>query len=206
MARILIVDDDMIIRELLLTVLGDGGHAAEAVEDGRAAMARLRQERFDLVFLDRTMPGLSGMEALVMIRKDPALKGLKVVMCTGSGMVADADDALTAGADDYVVKPLEIARLLDKVARHTAKPATPAAAPAPTAPIVRPAGAAPVPAPVAPAVKPVGMSPAPPPAASVPAARPIATPGLLPADEPFAPPAKEQGGFMGFLRNLFRRS
>ncbi len=126
MAHILVVDDDPLVRELLMTVLGDAGHTTSAAGNGQDALARLREEAFALVILDRSMPRLSGLEVLVAIRKDPALKGLKVVMCTGAGMVADADDALRAGADDYVVKPLDIARLLEKVARHAAN-ATPTA-------------------------------------------------------------------------------
>lgn len=121
MARILVVDDDINVRELLVTVLTDGGHAVAAVGNGEDALARLAAEPFELVVMDRSMPRLSGMETLVALRKDPALKGVKVIMCTGAGMLADAEAALAAGADDYVVKPLDIARLLEKVARHAAQ-------------------------------------------------------------------------------------
>lgn len=121
MARILVVDDDSDVRELLVTVLTDGGHAATAVGNGEDALARLAAEPFELVVMDRSMPRLSGMETLVALRKDPALKGVKVIMCTGAGMLADAEAALAAGADDYVVKPLDIPRLLEKVARHAAQ-------------------------------------------------------------------------------------
>ncbi|MDX6771024.1 MAG: response regulator [Elusimicrobiota bacterium] len=120
MARILVVDDDLLVRELLTTVLGDAGHSVAQAETGEAALAALRKERFDLLFLDRGLPGLSGLEVLVMIRKEPAWKRMKVLMCTGAGMLADAQDAMAAGADDYVVKPLEVARLLEKTARHLA--------------------------------------------------------------------------------------
>lgn len=129
MARVLIVDDDPLVRELLITVVADGGHAVTAVSNGADALQRLGAEPYELVILDRNMPRLSGLEVLIEVRKDPALKGVRVIMCTGAGMVADADDALSAGADDYVVKPLDIPRLLEKVARHAAAAA---ARPAPS--------------------------------------------------------------------------
>ncbi len=130
MARILVVDDEPLIRELLATVLAGGGHTVKTVGSGAEALERLSQEPYEVVVMDRTMPRLSGLEALVAIRKEPALKGVKVIMCTGAGMVADADAALSAGADDYVVKPLDTARLLEKVARHAAAAAPRAEFPA----------------------------------------------------------------------------
>lgn len=124
MARILVVDDDPLVRELLQTVLGDAGHEVSAVTNGEDALARLRESSYAVVVLDRSMPRLSGLEVVGAMRKDPALKGVKVLMCTGAGMLADAEDALKAGADDYTVKPLELPRLLEKVARLAAKAAT----------------------------------------------------------------------------------
>lgn len=120
MARVLVVDDDPHVRELLTAVISEGGHAVKAVPNGTDALEKLAVEAFEVVVMDRSMPRLSGIEVLVAIRKDPALKGVKVIMCTGAGMVADVDDALSAGADDYVVKPLDIPRLLEKVAKHAA--------------------------------------------------------------------------------------
>lgn len=124
MARLLVVDDDPMVRELLVTVLTDGGHDVKVAGNGDDALRALQAERFAVVVMDRNMPRMSGLELLVLMRKDPALKSVKVVMCTGAGMLADAEDALKAGADDYVVKPLDIARLLEKVARLAAKAAT----------------------------------------------------------------------------------
>lgn len=124
MARILVVDDDPLVRELLQTVLGDAGHEVAAVTNGEDALKRLRESAYAVVVLDRSMPRLSGLEVVAAMRKDPALKSVKVLMCTGAGMLADAEDALKAGADDYTVKPLELPRLLEKVARLAAKAAT----------------------------------------------------------------------------------
>ena len=77
--------------------------------------------RYDLVILDRSMPEMSGLEVLKRIRTTPASAGVKVLMCTGAGMLADVDEALQAGASDYIVKPLDFAKLRAKVSTLTRK-------------------------------------------------------------------------------------
>jgi len=105
MARILVVDDETEIRDLIKDVLVVGGHSIETAANGAAALALLRGKRYDVVILDRNMPGISGIEVLAQLRRLPSCKGVKVMMCTASGTMGDVDDALSAGADDYLVKP-----------------------------------------------------------------------------------------------------
>jgi CheY-like chemotaxis protein len=123
MARILVVDDEPLVRELLSTVLADAGHDTSSCANGEEGLTRLRAERYAIAIVDRNMPRMSGLEMLAEMRRDESLKGVKVIVCTGAGMLADAEDAIQAGADDYVVKPLEIARLLEKVDKLAAKAA-----------------------------------------------------------------------------------
>jgi CheY-like chemotaxis protein len=128
MARILVVDDDPLVRELLQTVFTEGGFEVGTASNGEDALKLMRQGGWSVVVMDRSMPRLSGIEVLVQMRRDPGLKALPVLMCTGAGMLADAEDALKAGADDYVVKPLDLPRLQEKVVKLAAKtPAAPAA-------------------------------------------------------------------------------
>jgi CheY-like chemotaxis protein len=129
MARILVVDDDPLVRELLQTVFTEGGFEVGTASNGEDALKLMRQGGWSVVVMDRSMPRLSGIEVLVQMRRDPGLKALPVLMCTGAGMLADAEDALKAGADDYVVKPLDLPRLQEKVVKLAAKaPAQPAPA------------------------------------------------------------------------------
>lgn len=117
MARILVVDDEIEVRDLIFMVLAEAGHQLDGAGNGMSALSLAREKRPSIIILDRNMPGMSGLETLAAIRRDPALKGVKVLMCTASEMVSDVDSALAAGADDYIVKPLDLARLREKVAR-----------------------------------------------------------------------------------------
>ncbi len=118
MARILVVDDEESVRELVALVLSGKGHAVDAASDGRQALALLRKNAYALAIVDRSMPLMTGIELIREMQADPALKGVKVIMCTAAGMVSDVDEALSAGACDYIVKPLDMAALALKVSRH----------------------------------------------------------------------------------------
>lgn len=118
MARILVVDDEPDVREFIKDALVLDGHSVETSYDGSDALERLRRKRYDLVILDKNMPRTSGLEVVAALRKLPEGKGVKVLMCTASGMMSDVDGALASGADDYIIKPIELARLQEKVALH----------------------------------------------------------------------------------------
>lgn len=121
MARILIADDDLDIRELVEFKLVSLGHAVTVVSDGQAALAACRAERFDLAVLDVMMPGLSGLDAVATIRADPELAALPVILLTARAQENDVASGLEAGADVYVTKPFSprdlAARVEDLLAR-----------------------------------------------------------------------------------------
>ena len=118
MAKILIVDDEPLLLDLMKDVLELAGHAVEGVGTAMDCMAKLRDGKFQLVIMDVGMPHLSGMDLLRLIRRDPALKKIPVLMCTGRDMIDDVDRAFEAGATGYIVKPFTSGGLIDSVAKH----------------------------------------------------------------------------------------
>ncbi len=121
MANILVVDDDPVIRDLLKDILSMQGHVSVMAESGEAALLEIRKTQFDLVILDRNMPLMSGIQVLKALRSNPATARLKVIMCTAAELVAEVDEAFEAGAIDYLLKPLDMTKLIAKVALHTQK-------------------------------------------------------------------------------------
>lgn len=124
--RLLVVDDEPEIRELLAGYLARHGFEVVTVGDGAAARVALAAGRFDLVLLDVGLPGESGLELAATIR-GPSAPGL--IFLTASGAVPDRLAGLAAGADDYVAKPFEprelLARIRSVLRRLSAGPASP---------------------------------------------------------------------------------
>jgi two-component system, OmpR family, response regulator len=111
-ARVLVVEDSDAIRAAVLSALRDAGHVAEGAVDGSAMERHLEAFRPDLVVLDVMLPGRDGFTLLDVIRRRSAAG---VVMLTARDGVADRLRGLRAGADDYVVKPFELAELVARV-------------------------------------------------------------------------------------------
>jgi two-component system alkaline phosphatase synthesis response regulator PhoP len=115
MARILVVDDEESVREFISDLLAMGGHAVDQACDGLEAVSMARKKRYDLVILDRIMPKTDGIMTLTILRCDPKLQGLKVLVCTSVSVNKAVEEAFAAGADDYILKPINIQALLAKV-------------------------------------------------------------------------------------------
>ena len=111
MAKILAVDDEPSLLALIKDFLEMSGHEADTADSAVDCLSMLRAGGFDLVILDVSMPPLNGLEVLRMIRRDPALKKLPVLMCTARDMTDDLDQAFEAGANGYIVKPFTAATL-----------------------------------------------------------------------------------------------
>lgn len=122
MARILIADDEEPVRELIKEVLSGEKHEFLLADSGTKALELLRAKGADLAIIDRNMPGLGGIDVVKVIRSDPKLAKLKVLMCTAASITAEIDEAFAAGANDYVLKPLNFPALLAKVAKALAQP------------------------------------------------------------------------------------
>jgi DNA-binding response OmpR family regulator len=108
-ARILVVDDEAAVHEMLREYFASRGYTVDAVSSGKDALAAIQRARPDLVLLDVHMPGIDGVEVLRRIRElDDALV---VIMVTADRDVAQAREALKLGAFDYVAKPFDYAYL-----------------------------------------------------------------------------------------------
>ncbi len=115
MARILVADDDVDIRELVEFKLSTLGHDVVAVADGQAAIDACQAQRPDLAVLDVMMPGVSGLDAVRVIRADPALAGLPVILLTARAQESDVETGFDTGADDYITKPFSPRELASRV-------------------------------------------------------------------------------------------
>ena len=115
MARILVADDDVDIRELVEFKLSTLGHEITAVADGAAAVEAGQASRPDLAVLDVMMPGVSGLEAIRAIRADPGLADLPVILLTARAQESDVESGFDSGADDYITKPFSPRELAARV-------------------------------------------------------------------------------------------
>lgn len=103
--RCAVLDDDKAQTGLVAKLLADAGHSCEVFHQGRALISRLRQDTFDLLVIDWNMPGMSGIEVLETVRQGQHAN-LPILMITSRADDADVVTGLSAGADDYIVKPL----------------------------------------------------------------------------------------------------
>ncbi|MDX1568540.1 MAG: response regulator, partial [Longimicrobiales bacterium] len=114
-SRILVVEDDPEMRALLASVLAEGPFDVVAAEDGETALERLEEGGIDLVTLDLNLPGMKGIEVLETIRRRPRSRRLPVIVATGYGDPEVEVLLFQAGADDFVVKPVDPKRFLLRV-------------------------------------------------------------------------------------------
>ncbi len=115
MAQVLVVEDDVNIRDLIALHLGLEGLESALVGDGREALARLEATRVDLVVLDLMLPGVDGLTVCKAMRRSGANTDTPVLMLTARGEEADKVLGLETGADDYLAKPFGIREFVARV-------------------------------------------------------------------------------------------
>jgi two-component system sensor histidine kinase RpfC len=137
--RILVADDNPTNREVIGRILERSGHAVTLVNDGEQALDAIERESHDLVILDRNMPGMGGMEALQAIRlMTRGRERLPVVMLSAEVTPEAKREALEAGADAFLSKPIETRRLLEEIQILAGGKADPLRKPEPPALLHRP--------------------------------------------------------------------
>jgi phosphate regulon transcriptional regulator PhoB len=113
--KVLVVDDEPDIVELVSYNLSKEGFDVSSAADGQEALAKIRETKFDFVILDLMLPGMSGMEICRVLRNDTETKSLPIVMLTAKGEEVDRVLGLEMGADDYVTKPFSPRELVARV-------------------------------------------------------------------------------------------
>jgi len=104
-SHILIIEDDASVCELLFSCLTKSGYRVSATQSGEAALTQIEEDPPDLVVLDLNLPGMSGLDVCRLMRQDPWMSKIPVLMLTGKSEEDDIVAGLEVGADDYVTKP-----------------------------------------------------------------------------------------------------
>ena len=116
MTKILVVEDESDIRELLVDILRDSGYDVVEAGDGGAALDVVNQERPDIILLDVMMPVMDGFQVLKLLKGDPVTRSTPVIMVSAKSQEQEVCDAKREGAWDYLIKPWEAGEVEAKVA------------------------------------------------------------------------------------------
>lgn len=114
-AKVLVVDDEPIMINIMAAALTEEGYRVEEAVDGAQALEKTREFRPDVILLDVVMPKLNGFEATERLKADPATSAIPVILVTGLGSIEDRVKGLEAGADDFLSKPFNFDELLARV-------------------------------------------------------------------------------------------
>lgn len=115
MAKILLVEDNEMNRDMLSRRLERRGYEVTIAVDGKQGVEMARAGTYDLVLMDMSLPEIDGWEATRQLRAAPETKTLPIIALTAHAMAGDREKAVEAGADDYDTKPIELPRLLSKI-------------------------------------------------------------------------------------------
>jgi two-component system cell cycle response regulator DivK len=116
MATILLVEDNEMNRDMLSRRLERRGYEVIVAVDGEDGVARAAADRPDLVVMDMSLPGIDGWEATRQLKAAPATSAIPVLALTAHAMAGDRERAFEAGCDEFDTKPVDLPRLLEKIA------------------------------------------------------------------------------------------
>jgi two-component system, cell cycle response regulator DivK len=115
MAKILLVEDNEMNRDMLSRRLERRGHEITMAVDGRQGVEMGKAGNYDLILMDMSLPEIDGWEATRQLRAAPEAAKVPIIALTAHAMSGDREKALEAGCDDYDTKPIELPRLLSKI-------------------------------------------------------------------------------------------
>ena len=125
MARILLVEDNEMNRDMLSRRLLRKGHEITMAVDGAQGVEMAKAQMPDIILMDMSLPVIDGWEATRQLKADDATRSIPVIALTAHAMAGDQEKALDAGCDDYDTKPVELPRLLGKIDALLARKASP---------------------------------------------------------------------------------
>jgi two-component system cell cycle response regulator DivK len=120
-AKVLIIEDNAANMTLATFLLQSAGHSVLSARDAETGLTMARSEQPDLVLMDIQLPGMDGLEATAMLKKDGATRDIPVVALTALAMKGDEERIRAAGCDGYIAKPLAYRDFLATIATHLVK-------------------------------------------------------------------------------------
>jgi len=124
MAKILLVEDNEMNRDMLSRRLERKGYSVSIALDGAEGLEKARKETPDLILMDMSLPVMDGWEATRQLKADETTRHIPVIALTAHAMSSDEQKAHEAGCDDFDTKPVELPRLLGKIEALLKKPGT----------------------------------------------------------------------------------
>jgi two-component system cell cycle response regulator DivK len=121
MARVLIVEDNPANMKLAIFLLQSAGHTVLSATDAEAGLTLARDERPELILMDIQLPGIDGLEAIALLKRDDATRTIPVIALTALAMKGDEKRIRAAGCDGYIAKPMRYQEFLATVAAQLAR-------------------------------------------------------------------------------------
>jgi two-component system, cell cycle response regulator DivK len=120
MAKVLIVEDNPANMKLAVILLDSANYTVLSASDAEAALALARSERLDLILMDVQLPGMDGLEAVALLKRDDATRAIPVIALTALAMKGDEERIRAAGYDGYIAKPIRRREFLATIAAQLA--------------------------------------------------------------------------------------
>jgi two-component system cell cycle response regulator DivK len=121
MAKILIIEDNPANMELAVFIMKSAGHTVLSASDAEAGLSLARGERPSLILMDIQLPGIDGLEAIALLKRDDATRAIPVIALTALAMKGDEERIRAAGCDGYIAKPMRYKEVLATIATQLAR-------------------------------------------------------------------------------------